>query len=67
LYWRNIQSINLQEVKLSEIVDSMRFLQVINQWKEQGLVEIQQLDFREIPSDIQVEISRLQQVSIRLS
>jgi hypothetical protein len=67
LYWRNIQSINLQEVKLSEIVDSMRFLQVINRWKEQGLVEIQQLDFREIPLDIQVEISRLQQVSIRLS
>jgi hypothetical protein len=62
-----MKSINPQEVKLSEIVDSMRFLQVINQWKEQGLEEIHQLGSADIPMDIQLEILRLQQVSEKLT
>ena len=66
-FWNEMKSINLQEVKLSELVDSMRFLQVIHQWKEQGLEELHQLDSAKIPMDIQVEILRLQQVSAKLS
>jgi hypothetical protein len=45
----------------------MRFLQVIHEWKIQGIEEIQQLDSKNIPLDIQVEILRLQQVSAKLS
>lgn len=67
MFWNDLKSINLQEVKLSELVDSMRFLQVINQWKEQGLEELHQLDTASIPMDIQVEILRLQKVSAKLS
>jgi hypothetical protein len=67
LFWNDMKSINPQEVKLSEIVDSMRFLQVINQWKEQGLEEIHQLGSADIPMDIQLEILRLQQVSEKLT
>lgn len=65
--WNDIKSIDLQEVKLSELIDSMRFLQVIHQWKEQGLEELNQLDSTKIPMDIQVEILRLQKVLAILS
>jgi hypothetical protein len=67
MFWGNMKSIDLQEVKLSEIVDSMRFLQVINQWKEQGIEELQQLESSVIPMEIQLEILRLQQVYTKLS
>jgi hypothetical protein len=45
----------------------MRFIQVIQDWKEKGIEEIQQLDSTNIPVDIQVEILRLQQVSAKRS
>ena len=66
-FWNDLRTLNSQEVKLSTILDSMRFLQVIQDWKEKGIEEIQQLDSTNIPSDIQVEILRLQQVSAKLS
>ncbi len=67
MFWNDMKSLSLQEVKLSELVDSMRFLQVIHQWKEQGMEELHQLDSTKIPMDIQVEILRLQQISAKLS
>jgi hypothetical protein len=66
-FWNDLRTLNSQEVKLSTILDSMRFLQVIQDWKEKRIEEIQQLDSTNIPSDIQVEILRLQQVSAKLS
>jgi hypothetical protein len=66
-FWSDLRTLNSQEVKLSTILDSMRFLQVIKDWKEKGMEEIQQLDSTNIPLDIQVEILRLQKVSAKLS
>ncbi len=66
-FWNDLRILNSQEVKLSTILDSMRFLQVIQDWKEKGMEEIQQLDSTNIPLDIQVEILRLQKVSAKLS
>jgi hypothetical protein len=45
----------------------MRFLQVIHEWKKQGWIETSDLNPTNIPIDIQVEILRLQQVSVKLS
>ena len=66
-FWNDLRIVNSQEVKLSTILDSMRFLQVIQDWKEKEMEEIQQLDSTNIPLDIQVEILRLQKVSAKLS
>jgi len=66
-FWNDMNPLNHQDVKLSELVDSMRFLQAINQWKEQGFEELHQLESAKIPTDIQVEIVRLQQVSAKLT
>jgi hypothetical protein len=66
-FWSGLRTLNSQEVKLSTILDSMRFIQVIQDWKEKGMEEIQQLDSTNIPVDIQVEILRLQQVSAKRS
>lgn len=67
MFWNDMKSLNHQDVKLSELVDSMRFLQVIHQWKEQGMEELHQLESTKIPMDIQVEILRLHKVSAKLS
>lgn len=66
-FWNDLTTLNSPEIKLSLVLDSMRFLQVIKTWNKQGLHEIQQLDSTNIPVDIQVEILRLQQVSAKLS
>lgn len=66
-FWNDLKILNSPEIKLSLVLDSMRFLRVIQAWNKQGLQEIQQLDSTDIPIDIQVEILRLQQVSAKLS
>jgi hypothetical protein len=66
-FWKDLNTLYPQELKLSSVLDSMRFLQVIHEWNKLGMEEIQQLDSTNIPSDIQVEILRLQQVAAKLS
>lgn len=66
-FWNDLSCLQPQELKLSSVLDSMRFLQVIHEWNKQGIEEIKQLDSTNIPLDIQVEILRLQQVSAKLS
>ncbi len=66
-FWNYMNSITMQEVKLSNTLDSMRFLQVIYEWKEQGIEELKELDSTKIPLDIQVEILRLKKVSAKLA
>ena len=66
-FWNDLNSLHPQELKLSSVLDSMRFLQVIHEWNRKGIEGIQQLDSTNIPIDIQVEILRLQQVLAKLS
>ena len=66
-FWNDLNTLHPQELKLSSVLDSMRFLQVIHEWKKQGLTETSDLNPTNIPIDIQVEILRLQQVSTKLS
>ena len=66
-FWNDLNTLHPQELKLSSVLDSMRFLQVIHEWNKQGIEEIRQLDSTNIPIDIQVEILRLQKVSAKLS
>ena len=66
-FWTDLKTIPPQEIKLSSVLDSMRFLQVIHDWKKQGFIELQGLNEENIPLDIQVEILRLQQVFIKLN
>ena len=66
-FWNDLNTLHPQELKLSSVLDSMRFLQVIHEWNKKGIEGIQQLDSTNIPIDIQVEILRLQQVLAKLS
>jgi aryl carrier-like protein len=66
-FWKDLNTLQPQELKLSAVLDSMRFLQVIHEWKKQGWTETSDLNPTNIPIDIQVEILRLQQVSAKLS
>lgn len=66
-FWKDLSTLPSQELKLSTLLDSMRFLQVIHEWKKQGLTETSELNETNIPIDIQLEILRLQQVSAKLS
>ena len=66
-FWKELNTLPPQELKLSTVLDSMRFLQVIHEWKKQGWTETSDLNPTNIPIDIQVEILRLQQVYVKLS
>jgi len=66
-FWNDLNTLHPQELKLSSVIDSMRFLQVIHEWNKKEIEGIQQLDSTNIPIDIQVEILRLQQVLAKLS
>ena len=66
-FWNDLNTLHPQELKLSSVLDPMRFLQVIHEWKKHGLTETSDLNPTNIPIDIQVEILRLQQVSTKLS
>lgn len=67
LFWKNVVVTESEELKLSKILDSMRFLQVIQAWKRQGIMEREQLEIELIPEDIQHEIHRLKTVCTKFS
>lgn len=57
----------LEDIKLSSVIDSMRFLQWILRIKEQGIYQVHQLNETTIPNDIQHEICRLRKLHERLN
>ena len=54
-------------IKLSSVIDSMRFLQWLLSLKEQGVIHLPQLKEALIPKDIQHELSRLKILHERLN
>lgn len=64
-FWQNVEIKEGEELKLSSMLDSMRFLQVIQDWKKQGVIYREQLQIDLIPKDVQHEILRLKAVYAR--
>ncbi|MFM6934774.1 MAG: hypothetical protein ACKOXP_04975 [Flavobacteriales bacterium] len=65
-YWRQVRLPLIEtEVKISSVIDPMRFLQWILHLKEQGITRLSELQESQIPSDIQHEICRLQKLHER--
>lgn len=58
---------NLEEIKLSSVIDAMRFLQWILSLKDQGISQFSQVKESIIPDDIQHEIYRLRNLQERLN
>lgn len=65
-FWKNVDIKEQGELKLSNILDSMRFLQVIQTWKKQGVLEREHVQIDLIPEDVQHEIQRLKAVDAKI-
>lgn len=67
-FWKDANTtIDLGAVKLSSVIDSMRFLQWLLTLKEKGTTHLPQLKVELIPKDIQHELCRLKILHERLN
>jgi len=67
-FWKHAKTtIDLVDVKLSSVIDSMYFLQWLLSLKEQGVIHLHQLKEELIPKEIQHELCRLKILNERLN
>ena len=67
-YWMNANvHLNLEDIKLSSVLDAMRLLQWILSMKEKGICQVNHLNEISIPDDILHEIIRLKKLYSRLN